>query len=200
MQLNRDAYVKVEAAVKAGRLDAVKELGASQVGESINVFENADFVIFQNRVTLESTGAIWLTVRRGKCRGRPTTRDYFAHPFDRNAGDQNVNTMRLVEDAYLPVRQCASVMDLGDGVVRDYDANASTNLTVPRSATEIASSARAAPPPANPPPSSGGRPSARTSANAKLLGMRPPGVVAPPPPPPPPETAAPWGEPDLDQM
>ena len=124
MQLNREAYTKFEAALKSGKLDAVKELGASNVGESINVYENADVVIFQGRVTLESTGSLYLTLRRGKFRGkRKSGLDFFAHPFDRDE-EGEINEMRLVEDAHLPEKHARSLKELGDGLSREYDANA----------------------------------------------------------------------------
>jgi replicative DNA helicase len=124
MQLNRDAYTKFEAAIKSGRTDAVKDLGASNAGESINVFENADVVIFQGRVTSEALeGRMFLTMRRGKFRGRTKGGpDFFAQPFDLD-DDGNTNEMKLVEDAHLPIRECAGLKDVGDGVQQMYDAN-----------------------------------------------------------------------------
>ena len=124
MQLNREAYNKFEAAIKSGRMDAVKDLGASNAGESINVYENADCVIFQGRVSTASTDGLYLTMRRAKMRGkRKTGLDFFAQPYDRDA-DGDINEMKLVEDAHLPVKQCAGVRELSDGISKDYDANA----------------------------------------------------------------------------
>ena len=127
MQLNRGAYEKFEAAAKSGRMDAVKELGASNVGESINVFENADVVIFQSRMESEALGGkMFLTQRRGKFRGkRKSNLDFFAQPFD---VDENgdVNEMKLVEDAHLPAKHCRGVRELGDGIQQEYDAGRST--------------------------------------------------------------------------
>jgi hypothetical protein len=123
MQLTREAYAKIEAAMKAGKTDAVKEIGASQVGESINVFENADVIVFQSRVTMESTGTVWLTMRLGKMRGkRKAGVSYFAQPFDVDAmGDPN--EMSLARDAHLHIRECRGVKDLGDGMSQEYSAN-----------------------------------------------------------------------------
>lgn len=125
MQLNRDAYVKFEAAIKSGKTDAVKELGASNVGESINVYENADCVIFQGRVTSEALdGRLFLTMQRAKMRGkRKAGVAYFAQPYDLDE-DGDVNEMKLVEDAHLPEKQCRGLKDIGDGLQKMYDPNA----------------------------------------------------------------------------
>ena len=124
MQLNRDAYAKVEAAMKAGRMDGIKDLGAGNAGESINVYENADCVIFQGRMLVESIGRLYLTLRRGKMRGkRVSSLDFFAQPFEMDEhGD--TNEMRLCEDAHLPEKQCRGLREIGDGIAKEYDANA----------------------------------------------------------------------------
>ena len=124
MQLNRGAYDKFEQAIAKGDMAAVKKLGAADAGESINVYENADAVFFQGRIELESTGGLWLTVRRGKMRGkRPSDLDYFAQPY---AVDEHgdINEMRLAEDALLPGKKTFGTRELMDGVAKTYDANA----------------------------------------------------------------------------
>lgn len=125
MQLNRDAYLKFDAAIKSGKTDAVKELGASNVGESINVFENADCVIFQGRVNSEALGGrLFLTMRRAKMRGkRKASLDYFAQPFALD-DDGDVNEMKLCEDSHLPQKQWRGLKDMSDGLTKMYDANA----------------------------------------------------------------------------
>ena len=129
MQLNRGAYEKFELAVQNGDMDAVKKLGASDAGESINVYENADCVIFQGRIPIESTGQMYQTFRRGKMRGkRVSNLDFFAQPFDVD-DNGDTNEMRLVEDAHLGQRECRGVLNLGDGIARDYDANAPRQST-----------------------------------------------------------------------
>jgi hypothetical protein len=123
MQLNRGAYDKFEQAIAKGDMAAVKKLGAADAGESINVYENADAVFFQGRIELESTDGMWLTVRRGKMRGkRPSDLDFFAQPY---AVDEHgdVNEMRLAEDALLPGRKTFGTRELMDGVAKIYDAN-----------------------------------------------------------------------------
>ena len=124
MQFNRGAYEKFEAAIMKGDLDAVKRLGASDAGESINVYENADCVIFQGRVVSEAIGRSFLTMRRGKMRGRrPSNVEFCAQPFD---VDENgdVNEMRLSEDAHLPKKEWRGRKELIDAVSKDYDADA----------------------------------------------------------------------------
>jgi hypothetical protein len=124
MQLNREAYSKFDAAIKSGKLDAVKEIGTSNVGESINVYENADCVIFQGRVVSEATENLYLTMRRAKMRGkRKNGLDFFAQPFARDA-DGDINEMKVEEDAHLPIKQCRGMRDMTEGIGRDYDANA----------------------------------------------------------------------------
>lgn len=125
MQLNREAYVKFETAIKSGRQDAIKDLGASNVGESINVYENADCVIFQGRVSVASLdNRLFLTARRAKMRGkRVSTLDFFAQPFDLDANG-DVNEMKLVEDAHLPKSKWAGMREIGDGIQQMYDPQA----------------------------------------------------------------------------
>lgn len=122
MQLNRDAYAKFEAAIKSGKTDAVKELSATNVGESINVFENADCVIFQGRISSQALGGqLFLTLRRAKLRGRSRGGpDYFAQPFAIDPETNEVNEMKLVEDAYegCPTR---GLLDIGTGIQENYD-------------------------------------------------------------------------------
>jgi hypothetical protein len=123
MQLNRDSYTKFETAIKNGKLDAVKELSANNVGESLMVFENADVVLFQGRVTSEATSTMYLTVRRAKSRKkRKNNVEFFAQPFELDENG-DINEMKLVEDAHLPRKKCRGVLELGDGLSKDYDAN-----------------------------------------------------------------------------
>ena len=127
MQLNRGAYEKFETAIGKGDMDAVKKLGASDAGESINVYENADCVIFQGRIQPEWYDGMMLTVRRGKMRGkRPSGMDFFAQPFAKNANG-DVNEMRLVEDELLA--KCYGTVNVGDNMAREYDANADAGGT-----------------------------------------------------------------------
>ena len=124
MQLTRAAYAKFEAAVQSGRADAVKQLGASEAGESINVFENADVVIFQGRVTSEALdGRMFLTCRRGKMRGKSKGgTEFFAQPYELDENG-NTNEMKLTEDAHLTPQECKGLKDVGDGLQQMYDPN-----------------------------------------------------------------------------
>jgi hypothetical protein len=153
MQLNREAYAKIEAAAKTGRTDAVKELGAAQVGESLNVFENADVVIMQSRYFSESTKRVWLTMRRAKMRGKNRGgTDYFAQPFALDS-DGITNEMLLEQDAHLDERQCAGRKDLGEAMAQEYDANAGPGGR----SSEERRAERTGQSLANPPPQSGPR-------------------------------------------
>jgi replicative DNA helicase len=125
MQLNRSAYAIFDAAIKSGREDAIKDLGPNNVGESINVYENSDVVLFQARVVSKALGGrLFLTMRQAKQRGKRkgTFETFFAQPFELdNSGE--VNEMCLVEDAHLPEAQCRALLDIGDGIQSEYDAN-----------------------------------------------------------------------------
>jgi hypothetical protein len=168
-QLTRESYAKMEAAVKAGRTDGVRELGASQASESIMVFENCDVAIFQARVEVESLeGRSFLTLRRGKMRGkRKGGTEFCAQPFELDA-DGDTNEMRLAEDAHLPIAQIRGMKDLGDGLAAAYDPNAPAGEEAQRSSTERRAARGAqlvgvAPPD---PPTGGGAQSARPTRRA----------------------------------
>jgi hypothetical protein len=103
-QLNRDAYKLVENALVANKSNISKNLGASHIGESIMIYENADFVAFINQEVRKETGNTYLTVKRAKMRGKNTDIGFFAHEFE--------NGMRLVEDKNLA--EGVSLFDLGD--------------------------------------------------------------------------------------
>jgi hypothetical protein len=134
MQLNRDAYAKFDAAIKSGKMDAIKELGTSNVGESVNVFENADCVIFQGRVYSEAIQKLFLTVRLAKMRGKRKSKlDFFAQPFDLDENG-DINEMKLCEDMHLPDKQCKGSKELGDGLSKEYDPNENKNSKMDQAA------------------------------------------------------------------
>jgi hypothetical protein len=86
----------LETAAASGKSDLGKLLGASQIGESLLMIENADYVYIVSREFLKSTGELFLTFKQIASRGKDaknesgTPRYYFVHPFE--------NTMRLRED------------------------------------------------------------------------------------------------------
>lgn len=124
MQMNRGGYDKIQQALEKGDMDAVKKLGAADAGESINVYENADCVIFQSRVVSESVNRMYLSMRRAKMRGkRPSNLDFFAQPFDLDENG-DTNEMRLAEDFDFPGTKCLGVKELGDGLAREFNPNA----------------------------------------------------------------------------
>lgn len=159
MQLNRGAYEKFQTAIEKGDTGAIKKLGASDAGESINVFENADCVVFQGRVPIASVNRLYLTMTLGKMRGkRASNLTFLAQPFDVDEhGD--TNEMRLQEDALLPARQYYGVKELGDGVAKEYDANSDAQGHDPGTSREERSTARSGAV-LNSPPRKGGRNSA----------------------------------------
>ena len=159
MQLNRGAYEKFQTAIEKGDTGAIKKLGASDAGESINVFENADCVVFQGRVPIASVNRLYLTMTLGKMRGkRASNLSFLAQPFDVDEhGD--TNEMRLQEDALLPARQYYGVKELGDGVAKEYDANSDAQGHDPGTSREERSTARSGAV-LNSPPRKGGRNSA----------------------------------------
>jgi hypothetical protein len=129
MQLNRGAYEKFESAIQAGNMDGIKKLGAMDAGESINVYENADCVVFQARIQPDWYDGMMLTIRRGKMRGkRPSNMDFFAQPFSKN-DNGDVNEMRLVEDELLT--KVYGTVNVGDRMAQEYDANAGATGTPP---------------------------------------------------------------------
>lgn len=101
MQLNRDAFKEYEQADDlASKTKAVYQMGASNVGESIDIVQNADYAFIINRTVvqnrneagdLESTDRI-LTVKLVACRGKQPDIMQFSHPFADN------NDLRLDED------------------------------------------------------------------------------------------------------
>ena len=125
MQMNRGAYEKLNSAVEKNDLEAIKKLGATDVGESINVYENADVVIFQSRVPIESNNSLWLSQRRAKFRGRRISQlDFINQPFDRDSNG-DINEMRLCEDAHFPNRRdWFGTKNISDTIAKEYDPDA----------------------------------------------------------------------------
>ena len=124
MQLNRDAYVKMQTAVDSNKTDGVKSLSAANAGESINVIENADYVLFLNRITVESLhNQLFLTVNRVKSRGKKSEMNpFFGQPFMRNS-DGTINEMRLLEDVNLPGDEAYGTRDIDKTIAESYDPN-----------------------------------------------------------------------------
>lgn len=85
-QLNREAIKIVEQAVEAGQLDAIKKLGASHIGESWALIENADFaciILKEYKATLDK---YFMTFKEVKARSKKSGIKHFAQPFRQNSG------------------------------------------------------------------------------------------------------------------
>lgn len=101
MQLNRDAFKEYEQAEDlASKTKAVYQMGASNVGESIDIVQNADYAFIINRTIeqhhddaghLDTVDRI-LNVKLIACRGKQPDIMQFSHPFADN------NDLRLDED------------------------------------------------------------------------------------------------------
>ena len=120
MQLNRDAYMKVQNAQDNNRMDFLDRIGAANIGESLNIYENSDVVLLSGRNSPSvAEGKSFLEIRRKKMRGRsPSPLIKFAYPFLMD-GDL-VNEMRLVEDAHLTRDECKGILNLADNLADTY--------------------------------------------------------------------------------
>jgi replicative DNA helicase len=105
-QLNRNAIKIMETAISKGKSNVFKHIGASDIGESQLMLENADYVFIVGREKRESTGNNYLTVKMVASRGKEGNDviNYFSHPFE--------NGMRLQEDADLS--KSLSLRDISD--------------------------------------------------------------------------------------
>lgn len=98
-QLNRKAMEVIEEALQKGKNNAIDKLGASNVGESWGILENADWVglINMEEVSDQSKPDIppkkYLTIKQLKMRGKkPSSIKSFVHPF------YEENGMKLFDD------------------------------------------------------------------------------------------------------
>jgi hypothetical protein len=100
-QLNREAYKSVEeAATFEAKIAAIDRMGASNVGESIDIVQNVDYGIILNRVSnivANEEGDVesidnYLSFKLIACRGKQPPFTTFTHRF------RDGNSMALVED------------------------------------------------------------------------------------------------------
>ena len=100
-QLNREAYKSVEeAATFESKIAAIDRMGASNVGESIDIVQNVDYGIILNRVSnmiCNEEGGIealdnFLSFKLVACRGKQPAFTTFTHRF------REGNSMALIED------------------------------------------------------------------------------------------------------
>jgi len=113
MQFNRAALQKIEEAMKKQKVDPLKELGTSDIGESVKILDNSDVIYSIHRKPNPVTGEMMISYKLMKYRGkRPVDApEYFSHPFDDN------NTMKLKPD--LNLSKSLSVMELGNGMEKN---------------------------------------------------------------------------------
>ena len=97
-QLNRKAMEMIEEAINSGKKNAIEKLGASNVGESWGMLENADWVgLIQKEEIINSNNpddtTEYLAIKQLKFRGKKIfTNASFTHPFVKGNG------MKLVDD------------------------------------------------------------------------------------------------------
>jgi len=115
MQFNRAALQKIEEAMKKKKGDPLKELGTSDIGESVKILDNSDVIYSIHRKPNPITGEMMISYKLMKYRGkRPVDApDYFSHPFDDN------NTMKLKPD--LNLTKPLSVIEMGNGMENNFD-------------------------------------------------------------------------------
>ena len=96
-QLNRDAFSKIEAAIANNKADIGKNIGISQVGESVRIIENVDYAMGLSKEYDSKEGIEYLTFKLLKKREKQKATDitYFAHPFHKTLH-------KLEEDSMLP--------------------------------------------------------------------------------------------------
>lgn len=95
-QLNREAFAKIELAVANNKADIGKNLGTSQVGESMRIIDNSDYVFGLHKEVDGNTEIEFLTMKLLKKREKQKADaiSYFAHPF-------NKELFKLEEDIML---------------------------------------------------------------------------------------------------
>ena len=132
MQLNREAFRALEDADGFDKkIAASDKLGASNIGESIDIIQNADYAFIVNRmenIQRNDNGDIeshdrYLFVKLIACRAKQPKITSFTHRF------RNDNGMQLIEDINLKIPQSTATDE--DLIKRRIDANTG-KLTGPR--------------------------------------------------------------------
>jgi len=97
-QINRQGNEIIDAAMRDNKQDLAKLVGASMVGESWSIVEEADWMGLINLERHKNTGELFLTFKRTKIRGKRDmlSMDYFNHPF------ADVKEIRLATDVDKP--------------------------------------------------------------------------------------------------
>jgi len=109
-QFNRDAFKILEEAAKKKKADPLKELGTSQVGESVKLIDNSDVVISIHKKPNGEDGQMMLAYNLLKMRGKVPENlvKYFAHPFVEGNGMKLQSDINSVESK--------SVKQMGNGL------------------------------------------------------------------------------------
>lgn len=110
-QLNRQAYMEAEKALSKGDKDAAKNLNPSQIGESVGLIENSDYVFLIDKQTLYETSESYLAFKLFANRGKEAEVTYFAQKFE--------NGMKLEEDVDLA--ESLSVMSIGKEIKESFN-------------------------------------------------------------------------------
>ena len=93
-QLNRQAAASINAAVRGGKTDALKEIDSSMIGSAIEILENTDVMIMINMQKSKRDGQLYLSFMCVKQRYQQPEKPFFNQPFD-------TNTFNLKDDILL---------------------------------------------------------------------------------------------------
>ena len=122
-QLNREAYSKLATEIEKNNFDGIKKVNESNAGESINVIENADNAIFLNSLDFPELNQRHLSINGVKRRGKGTNKISFFHqPFAHDANNE-INGMKLVEDANADMSDIAGSLELSTKLGSNYNPN-----------------------------------------------------------------------------
>ena len=109
-QVNRDAFSKIEQANSSKRKDIGKLLGMSQIGESVRISENVDYLVSLYK-EMDENEIEYMTYKLLKKREKQTSDDitYFAHPFSKKY-------FRYESDIYLehPISKLSLIENTGN--------------------------------------------------------------------------------------
>ena len=94
-QLNRQAASAINAAVRSGKADALKDIDASMIGSAIEILENTDLLIMINMQKSKRDGQLYLSFMCAKQRYQQPEKPFFNQPFDDK-------TFNLKDDILLP--------------------------------------------------------------------------------------------------
>lgn len=92
-QINRAGNTVVEEAIRSGKVEVAKGLGATDVALAWDLIENSDWVGIIAMVKIMNNNQYYLTIKNPKCRMKKLVeRDYINHPFE--VGSK----IRLIDD------------------------------------------------------------------------------------------------------